>query len=299
MIVNQSNLHSLTVGYSAAFNKALESVEPRYKEIATVVTSVTSENEYGWLGQMPGMREWIGDREIQHISEYGYTIKNRSFERTIGVKRTKIEDDQYGIYTPLFGAMGEEAGEHPNDLIFELLAMGFTEECYDGKSFFAEDHVSGDEEFSNCSTAALSKESFLDARRKIMSITGDQGKALKLVPNKLLVSSKNEMTAKMILEADQIDGTTNITKGLAQVEVVPELSGKNEDMWFLLCTNKFLKPLILQNREKMKFTSLTRDTDPAVFMRDEYLYGCDCRDAAGFGFWQMAFGSTGKTAGMG
>lgn len=76
-------------------------------------------------------------------------------------------------------------------------------------------------------------------------------------------------------------------------------SGDNEDAWFLLCTKKFLKPIILQIRKKIKFDMLTKDTDLNVFLQKEYLYGCDSRDNAGFGFWQMAYGSTGKTSGLG
>ena len=176
MIINQSNLHGLTTGYSAAFNKALSEVSPDYKDIATVTSSSTAANDYAWLGQIPGMKEWIGDREVQHISEYGYTIKNKSFERTIGINRDAIEDDQYGIYTPMFSMMGQEAGEHYNDLVFEMLTKGFTEKCYDEKTFFAADHVSGEKTFSNTSTAALSTESFLAARQAMMSITGDKNR---------------------------------------------------------------------------------------------------------------------------
>lgn len=299
MIINQSNLHSLTTGYSAAFNKALSEVSPDYKDIATVTSSSTAANDYAWLGQIPDMKEWIGDREVQHISEYGYTIKNKSFERTIGINRDAIEDDQYGIYTPMFSMMGQEAGEHYNDLVFEILTKGFTEKCYDEKTFFAADHVSGEKTFSNTSTAALSTESFLAARQAMMSITGDKNKPLKLVPDLLVVSPKNEMVAKKILEASLIDGTTNITQNLAKIKVATELSGDNEDAWFLLCTKKFLKPIILQIRKKIKFDMLTKDTDPNVFLQKEYLYGCDSRDNAGFGFWQMAYGSTGKTSGLG
>ena len=299
MIINQSNLHGLTTGFSAAFNKALSEVSPDYKDIATVTSSSTATNNYAWLGQIPGMKEWIGDREVQHISEYGYTIKNKSFERTIGINRDAIEDDQYGIYTPMFSMMGQEAGEHYNDLVFEMLTKGFTEKCYDEKTFFATDHVSGEKTFSNTSTAALSTESFLAARQAMMSITGDKNKPLKLVPDLLVVSPKNEMVAKKILEASLIDGTTNITQNLAKIKVASELSGDNEDAWFLLCTKKFLKPIILQIRKKIKFDMLTKDTDLNVFLQKEYLYGCDCRDNAGFGFWQMAYGSTGKTSGLG
>lgn len=299
MIINQSNLHGLTTGFSTAFNKALSEVSPDYRDIATVTSSSTAANDYAWLGQIPGMKEWIGDREVQHISEYGYTIKNKSFERTIGINRDAIEDDQYGIYTPMFSMMGQEAGEHYNDLVFEMLTKGFTEKCYDEKTFFAADHVSGEKTFSNTSTAALSTESFLAARQAMMSITGDKNKPLKLVPDLLVVSPKNEMVAKKILEASLIDGTTNITQNLAKIKVATELSRDNEDAWFLLCTKKFLKPIILQIRKKIKFDMLTKDTDLNVFLQKEYLYGCDCRDNAGFGFWQMAYGSTGKTSGLG
>lgn len=299
MIINQSNLHGLTTGFSAAFNKALSEVSPDYRDIATVTSSSTAANDYAWLGQIPDMKEWIGDREVQHISEYGYTIKNKSFERTIGINRDAIEDDQYGIYTPMFSMMGQEAGEHYNDLVFEMLTKGFTEKCYDEKTFFAADHVSGEKTFSNTSTAALSTESFLAARQAMMSITGDKNKPLKLVPDLLVVSPKNEMVAKKILEASLIDGTTNITQNLAKIKVATELSGDNEDAWFLLCTKKFLKPIILQIRKKIKFDMLTKDTDMNVFLQKEYLYGCDSRDNAGFGFWQMAYGSTGKTSGLG
>ena len=56
MIINQSNLHGLTTGYSAAFNKALSEVSPDYKDIATVTSSSTAANDYAWLGQIPGIK---------------------------------------------------------------------------------------------------------------------------------------------------------------------------------------------------------------------------------------------------
>lgn len=43
MIVNQANLHGLTVGYSTAFNKSLEETQANYQKVATVVPSSTGE----------------------------------------------------------------------------------------------------------------------------------------------------------------------------------------------------------------------------------------------------------------
>ena len=36
--------------------------------------------------------------------------------------------------------MGYAAAIHPDEIVFGLLAAGRTEDCYDGKKFFAADH---------------------------------------------------------------------------------------------------------------------------------------------------------------
>lgn len=293
MIVNQANLHGLTVGYSTAFNKSFENMQPNYQKVATVVPSATGEQDYKWLGQIPTMREWIGEREIQSLAAYDYTIKNKKFERTIGVPRDDIEDDKYGVYSTYFSNMGEAAAMHPDELVFGAMMDGFIKACYDGKPFFAENHESGGRTYSNKGNERLSRESYKMARKSIMSIMGDKGKSLKLVPDLLVVSPALEEEARLILEADQISGTTNVLKGTAKLHVEPMLA-EHEDYWFLLCTNRFLKPFIYQIRKAPKFVSLTKETDENVFMLDEFLYGVDGRSNAGYGFWQMAYGSTGE-----
>lgn len=298
MIVNQANLHGLTVGYSTAFNRSFDITQSNYQNVATVVPSSTGEQDYKWLGQMPGMREWIGEREIQALAAYDYLIKNKKFEMTLGVPREDIEDDKYGVYTAYFSNMGEAAALHPDELVFGAMMNGFSEKCYDGLSFFNEAHKAGGETYSNRSNEKLSRESYMKARSAIMSIRGDKGKSLKLIPDLLVVSPAEEEMARLILEADQIDGTTNVLKGTAKILVEPALA-EHPHYWFLLCTSRFLKPFIYQLRKKIKFVSLTKDTDENVFMRDEYLYGADGRSNAGYGFWQMAYGSTGEVEAQG
>ncbi|MBV2360991.1 Mu-like prophage major head subunit gpT family protein [Thalassococcus sp. CAU 1522] len=61
--------------------------------------------------------------------------------------------------------------------------------------------------------------------------------------------------------------------------------------WFLLDTSKPVKPIIWQEREKYEFTQLTRADDTNVFINDEYLYGVRARVNAGFGLWQLGYGS--------
>lgn len=140
MIINSANLEALRVAFNASFKRGLGQAETQYGRIATTVPSSTKENRYGWLGKMPNMREWVGPRVVHGIAEHDYSIKNKPFELTIGVDRDDIEDDNIGVYDPMFVEMGESVAAHPDQLVWNLLAAGFATECYDGQYFFDTDH---------------------------------------------------------------------------------------------------------------------------------------------------------------
>lgn len=174
MIINEQSLSILYIGVKAAFQQGFDGVEPVWPSIATKVSSTTREEHYAWLGQFPRLREWVGDRVIQNLRAYSYTIKNRKFESTIQVLRENIEDDTYGLFAPMFRDMGGAAAVHPDELLFELLASGFTEKCYDGMPFFSENHPTGvnlGSVASNCQKAAEGEEKapwyLLDTSRSI------------------------------------------------------------------------------------------------------------------------------------
>ncbi|RSU57199.1 Mu-like prophage major head subunit gpT family protein [Sphingobium yanoikuyae] len=140
MLINKTNLQTLGTGFQARFQGGLGQAGSQYLEVATVVNSTTGKEEYGWLGKVPGMREWLGDRVVNSIGQGSYSIKNKDWEDTIEVDRNDIEDDNLGIYGPLFDEMGRAAGAHPNELVFALLKAGFASLCYDGQFFFDTDH---------------------------------------------------------------------------------------------------------------------------------------------------------------
>lgn len=140
MIINRSNLTILFTALKTAFDEGFAGLQPQWNIVATEVPSTTSENTYGWLGQFPGLREWVGDRVVRNVKQHDYAIRNKTWESTIAVPREAIEDDQYGVYAPMAQEMGRAAAEHPDTLVFGLLAAGFTTACYDGQYFFDTDH---------------------------------------------------------------------------------------------------------------------------------------------------------------
>lgn len=145
MLLNLTNLQGLETAFKTNYNQGFNSAETHYPKIATEVPSMTAQNTYAWLGDLPGIREWIGDREVHKLLGHSYSIVNKDWEMTIAVKRNSIEDDQYGTYAPLFTNMGFETSRHPDQMIFELLLAGATTECYDGQNFFDTDHPGFDE----------------------------------------------------------------------------------------------------------------------------------------------------------
>ncbi|TXF11924.1 Mu-like prophage major head subunit gpT family protein [Pelomicrobium methylotrophicum] len=139
-IITPALITSLRTGFSKAFKDALAATPTDWDKVATRVPSSNTSNTYGWLNQFPKLREWVGDRVVKDMAAHGYQITNKLYESTVGVKRTDIEDDNVGVYMPLFAEMGRAAKAHADELVFGLLAAGETTLCYDGQNFFDTDH---------------------------------------------------------------------------------------------------------------------------------------------------------------
>lgn len=149
MIITNANLAMLFTAYNAAFKQGVGMAVSQHEKISMTVPSGTSSNTYAWLGALPSMKKWVGDRIIKNLQSHDYSIKNEPFEVTIGVDRDEIEDDQYGLYTPLFQDLGSQTVIHPNQLIFDQLKYGHERPCYDGQYFFDSDHAVGEASVSN------------------------------------------------------------------------------------------------------------------------------------------------------
>jgi len=225
MDITTDNLNKLRVGFNAAYKRGLMGTAAKSSaRIVTLVKATKKEQRYGWLNKLPSVREWIGDRVVQNLSESDYSIKEKRWELTVGVDRDDIETDDLGQYSTMFESIGESATSKPEELIWGLLLAGFTTNCYDGQYFFDVDHP------------------VLDANGNTIMVANTDGGA--------------------------------------------------GSPWFLLDTNRVLKPLILQVRRDFgDIVAKDKVTDDNVFDRNEFVYGVDARMNVGFGFWQQAWGS--------
>lgn len=299
MLVNASTVKAIFVNLKLTFNQAFEAAPSQWQRVATLVPSTGKSNDYSWLSNFPKMRKWIGDKQVKALEANGYTLINDDFEATVAVKRNDIKDDQLGIYAPQAQDAGFSAKQWPDEIVFELLNRGFSAQCYDKKPFFFDKHAVGKAFYSNkgnkplsIDTVAVARASYGAARTQMRKVKDEEGRPLNILPDLLVVPPALEDVANALMTADRLeDGKVNPYKGTAEVLVEPRLT--SDTAWFLLDTKRPLKPLIFQQREAPEFVSQTDMNADDVFMRGEFKFGAEARGQAGFGFWQMAFGSTG------
>jgi len=172
MDISPGALQALYTAVNTAFQQGRETYEPQWEKVATLVPSTTAQEDYSWLGEFTRLREWIGDRQVNRMKTYDYSVKNKKYEGTEGIPAERIEDDTYGVLMPKFQDMGYASVTHPDELVFALLAAGFTTNCYDGQYFFDTDHPVDDENgaaqsVSNMQAGAGSPWFLLDTRRPL------------------------------------------------------------------------------------------------------------------------------------
>ena len=223
MLITPQVMDAIFKAFNFSFNEGLKGTPAHWDKVATEAPSNTEEELYPWMGQWPAMREWVGDRVLNSLEMFGYAIKNKKFESTVTVPRTKIEDDRFNVFKGAFINLGRTVKMHPDLMVFGLLREGFTSDCYDGQNFFDTDHP--------------------------------------------------------VRTEDGHDA------------VVSNMQAGDGPGWYLLDTTQGIKPLIWQTRIGYEFQQMTSSNDERVFLADEYTYGVRARVNAGFGLWQLAYGS--------
>lgn len=286
-------------GLQTIYAKAFAEQPVSWPKIAMTINSNKKSETYGWLGNVPQMKEFLDTRQGQALAEYGFTVTNRKWESTIPVEVDALEDDLYGQIRARVDGMGTEAKRHPDQLFAELVAAGFATACYDGQYFFSASHTEGDSGTqSNTGSSALSATTIKTAITQMRKIKDDKGKRMGINPNILGVPPDLEFEALEIVKSVGLVGSTtenvlkpstNVLYNRLDVVVMDNLTDTND--WFLFDTRRGVKPFVFQNRVKPTFQALEGSSDSG-FHEDMYYYGVRARYNFGYGMWQFAYGAS-------
>ncbi len=313
MIINNSTqLQALFTSFVARYQDLYNSLPAPYADkLATTTTTTAEIVRFPWMGQLPVVREWIGDRKENSAALKFFDVVPKLFETTFGLDKSKIDDDQYGFFSAnILPQMAMAARKYPDyRLVDEIQANRLWS---DGKAFFAVDHpihvddssikgFDGNSYYANEYTSMpLTLDNYALVRQRMMARVGENGKALGVLPNLLVYEASNEQAALHILKSaqiapgvfgnqtSQVGAINNPYVGTAEGLLVPELafdSGAGSatlGRWLLLDTTKAIKPFGWLLREAFSFAMRTDPRDPVVFDKNKYLFGGRGR-AEGYG----------------
>ena len=287
------------------FDRQVKSAKPFYPRVSTIAPSKGADEKYSLLGNMPGMREWLGERKFEELRAATFTIANRDWESSIDVEKNDIEDDRIGMYPNMARALAQEAVFHPDELLFdEMIANAETKAGFDGQFFYYTDHSWGDSgsqsndlaasavDTANI-TAAEFKTSFHAALEAMTKFKNDRGKFL-MRPvvtdfKKLLVVVPPEMrvAATEALKSQLLGGgDTNIVLDNPTIVSTPHLTSSVK--WHLFNTGGIIKPFIFQARRPLRRGHKGMNDQETKIVK----FMTDARYNMGYGAWWDAILTT-------
>tara|TARA_R100000808_G_scaffold19496_1_gene42289 strand:+ start:7600 stop:8526 length:927 start_codon:yes stop_codon:yes gene_type:complete len=254
---------------TAKFDSAAAAANPFYPSICTIAPSDGQDEKYGWLGGMPGTREWLGDRHFNELRAANYTLVNKTWENSLLISKENLEDDRMNMYGPLLQDLASEATHHPDDLLFTTIVAGESTACFDTQFFYDTDHSWGDSgtqdndltasatDTANV-TAAEFKTAFHAARRTMMEYKNDQGKLLNrptvtgLGDLQVLVPPELEVPAHEAIRSTLLGGgDTNIVMEQNDIQIVVSPYLTSATKWYLNHTGGAMKPFVFQARRPL------------------------------------------------
>jgi hypothetical protein len=250
------------------FDNSIQSASPFYPRMANVIPSDGADEAYGMLGAMPGVREWLGDRQFNELRAAQFTIVNKLWESSLLIAKTSLADDRKNLYGQPMQQLAIEAAYHPDELCFAALLLGESVPCFDGQYFFDTDHAWGDSGTQSndmtyaaatgtTPTAAEFRAAYNAAYARMLSFKGDNGKSffrptqgeqivrpLCMVHVDLLPIATDALNARF-------DSVGNPITILGNPELIPITYFTDATKFIVMNVSQSAKPVIFQAREPL------------------------------------------------
>ncbi len=298
MTIDTSRVTATLRGMTAKFDIGVKAAEPFYPSVCNVVKSTGADEKYGFLGAMPGMKEWLDDRDFASLSSGSFTITNRLWEDSIAIEKTDIEDDRLGMYDMLLSQLGDEAACHPDELVFELIESAHEVPCFDGQYFYDTDHAWGDSgtqsndltyDGSSTVTEAEFRAAYRQAVTAMLGFKRNNGKPffrptikpitdLMVVVPTALRDVAHDALNKLLISG----GETNVVIDRPTIVTAAHLTEARR--FHVFRTGQPVKPFVFQNRRPL--WRGMKGMEDHEFKDVKFM--CDARYNVGYFAWWMA-----------
>lgn len=333
MDLTAANLNLFFTTTQVLFGQAYKATPVWYQDLCTVYPASSEDWADAWTGMSERVRLWDGPRVVHTPAPRTYTVKIQKFELTWGITRSKIEDDQFGVFNTQTRTHAIQIAKWPDyevrDLIFGLGAqIGVRQKGTDGlthwntahpvdvyddsKGTFCNDYRGGVTINSEVVGGALNAQSYQSVYNDMGLYKTESGEAWGIEPDTLAHSSHLKATSAAILNTQFIampqigyQGTglagtpngplvgasENVLKGWSDILVIKDfgVTAATRLQWILAQAKGMpIKPFSWLLRKAPTIVPRTKEDDPNVFDRDEYLWGSRMRGAPAWGLPQLS-----------
>jgi len=267
MALDTAKAIAVARGLTTRFDNARDSYTPLWPKLAMTIPSDGADEQLGWVGHVPQMREWLGDRIFNQLRAATLVVEHREYENSILVDRKDIEDDRYGFYGEMAANLADEAMALPDTLLLSEIENGGSIPVADGQYFFDTDHSwGGSGTQSNAlsiniadpanPTATEMKTSFNTAVNAMIGFKNDQGVLFhRGIVNRMsdlaIVIPKNYRQATYeAFESVIIGNNTNVVIDKPEIITLPQLAAT--DKFYVFHTGGRLKPFVYMVRRPLK-----------------------------------------------
>lgn len=309
MSLDVATKHAVERGLTRFFYLGTEDATPFWPNLCIDVPSEGEDEEYGILGAVPSVREWIDDREQDELRSAKFTLGNIQWEITLPIKKTKVKDDRVGAFSYALQDMGKRFMNHPDKKLMDLVVNAASTECFDGQYFFDTDHVWGDSGTQSndltyeCTdatepTAAECKKAFNQATFALADFKDDKGEYLNGEifgdpANQMLVlchgTNYQPMLDALTVRLGATGGDNVVIIKAPRIERAARMPASTFDIYR---TDGPLMPFMFQRREAIS-TGMERWDDR---MSKNVYYCADARYNLGYFAWWKAVRTTLTTA---
>jgi len=288
MIINNPALVLKQI--NTLFAKQLQSNEKNdFQRFSEYVKSLNSTEDYLFFDAMPAVREWLDKIDYEKFKSFSYSLKNKSWEFGIPIKREIIEDTKENGVLPQIEKFVNEASRNwidfPTQLIAELIVSNG--KAFDGVNFFANSRpeLEGSNVINNIvpGTGTTIDKIYADVNSaidRLFTLKAKNGrpynrgaKILLLVPPQL------RSFFQLLKVSDRIDVAgigSNALKDTFDF-VINFDSAINDNDYYVINEGAIVKPFIYQIRKEPSFEIIDEKDSPFV------KYFSTARANAGYG----------------
>lgn len=269
--------------------------------------------EYAFLGQSPGFREWLGDRQAHGMRTNSLRVESKHYEATLEIAKRDLRRDKTGQIMARVEEFADQSLRHWAKLLSQLINDGETGLCYDGRPYFDTAHSEGSSGVqSNRITVDISamptlvhgtttapsveemQYAILYGITQLLSFLDDQGEPMNETATRFMVQAPLSMffaaSAAAGGQATQAHSVANLSPNVLDRFSVSVMMNPRLTWTDKICVHRLDSPIkgfIRQQESELELKSKAEGSE-YEFDFDAWQFGLDSWRGLNYGYWQRS-----------